>query len=308
MNSGVAPHEYNIEPLSIIDTGEAKVYCFSSNGQKGNIDQKVVTSFGEEWKKFHNFDDSEIDRLGKMYFDIIPESVINQNTYGIDIGCGTGRWTKYLSNKIGFMEAIDPSDAILSATKLLKNTPNVRLSKASIENIPFDDKTFDFGMSVGVLHHIPDTQQALTDCVKKIKIGGYFYVYLYYDLENKGLLFRGLLSVATAIRKIVSSMPSFLKKITCDIIAVLFYMPFVLFGRSLKAIGLKGLAKQLPLSPYQGQSFYIIRNDSLDRFGTSLEQRFSRKQIKTMMENAGLSDIIIADTVPYWHALGTRVK
>ncbi|MFX8809228.1 class I SAM-dependent methyltransferase, partial [Acinetobacter baumannii] len=89
--------------------------------------------------------------------------------YGIDIGCGTGRFTKFLSDRIGFIEAIDPSEAIFVADKLLSEIQNVRLSMASTDNIPFNDETFDFGMSIGVLHHIPNTQKALRDCVKKIK-------------------------------------------------------------------------------------------------------------------------------------------
>jgi SAM-dependent methyltransferase len=55
---------------------------------------------------------------------------------------------------------------------------------------PWDDETFDFGMSIGVLHHIPDTKQALINCVKKIKKGGHFYVYLYYRFDNRGFLFK----------------------------------------------------------------------------------------------------------------------
>jgi len=210
--------------------------------------------------------------------------------------------------KIGFMEAIDPSDAIYTADYLIGNIPNVRLSKASTDNIPFPDETFDFGMSIGVLHHIPDTQKAMSDCVKKVKIGGYFYTYLYYALDNRGPLFRGLLSAVTLIRKVVSSLPSGLKKFVCDLIAIFVYLPFVLWGRFFKMIGLKGLAAKIPLNFYQDQTFFVIRNDALDRFGTSLEQRFSRAQITTMMSNAGLTDIVISEGMPFWHAVGKRIK
>jgi hypothetical protein len=64
--------------------------------------------------------------------------------------------------------------------------------------------------------------------------------------------------------------------------------------------------KHIPLQAYERQSFYIIRNDSLDRFGTPLEQRFSRKQIQAMMEESGLTDIIFSEKIPYWHAVGRR--
>ncbi|MEI8054228.1 MAG: class I SAM-dependent methyltransferase [Bacteroidota bacterium] len=220
--------EFNQSPKNIFESKFREINSFETPSE--NIDLSVVDSFGEEWTKFHQFSKDEIDNLGEMYFDIIDEKIINKNTYGIDIGCGTGRFTKYLSNKIGFMEAVDPSDAIFSADNLLHGVENVRLSKASTDNIPFDDETFDFGMSIGVLHHIPNTQMALADCVKKIKIGGYFYLYLYYNLDNKGGLFRFLLLLVTGIRKMISALPNKIKKPICDVIAVLIYMPIVLLG------------------------------------------------------------------------------
>ena len=155
------------------------------------------------------------------------------------------------------MEAIDPSDAIFTADKLIGPADNVRLAKASIDNIPFDDETFDFAMSIGVLHHIPDTQKAMIDCVKKVKIGGYFYTYLYYNFENREPFFKLIFLIVNSIRKVTSKLPMKLKKIICDIIAVLVYMPVVLFGRFLKLIGLKKLADKLSLSHYQETNFFL---------------------------------------------------
>lgn len=291
---------FNQQSQQEIVTPFRKIYSFDRPIE--NIDFSVVNSFGEEWGKFHQFSKSEISKLGSEYFDIIDESVINKGTYGIDIGCGTGRFSKYLSDKIGFIEAIDPSEAIFSADKLLEDTKNVRLSIASTDNIPFDDETFDFGMSIGVLHHIPNTQKALNDCVKKVKIGGYFYVYLYYNLDNKGFLFKLLLRIVTILRKLVSRLPIKLKKIVCDIIALLVYMPIILLGRLLRIFGLSNIAKKLPLSSYQNYTFFIIRNDALDRFGTTLEMRFTKTEIEEMLINAGFikSSIVFSNQEPYW--------
>jgi hypothetical protein len=50
-----------------------------------------------------------------------------------------------------------------------------------------------------------------------------------------------------------------------------------------------------------------MRNDALDRFGTALEQRFSKSQVETMMRDAGLENVTISPNIPYWHAVGKRV-
>lgn len=297
---------YNTLPNTKIQGTNHIINDFGSETAK-NIDNSVVKSFGEEWEKFYQFSDEDINQIGNDYFGFLSQVIINKNTTVLDVGCGTGRWTKYLSSKVATIEAIDPSKAIFYADKLLKNVPNVRLSMASTDNIPFDDESFDFVMSVGVLHHIPDTQKAMIDCVKKVKKGGYFYVYLYYAFDNRGWAFKTIFKISNLIRKIVSSLPSGLKKILCDILAFTIYVPLVSLGRFFKFIGLKKIAKKMPLSTYQDKSLFVMRNDALDRFGTSLEQRFTKIEIAEMMKKAGLSNIDIPDEPIYWAAVGQKL-
>jgi len=296
---------YMRQPDQVIQSKTREINIFNIDGK--NIDKKVVDEFGEEWLKFSEFTDKIIKEAAEEYFDIVSEKIVNKQTYMLDIGCGTGRWTKYLSSRAGFIEAVDPSAAIFAADKLLKNVENVRLTKASVDTLPFADETFDFAMSIGVLHHIPDTQQAMRDCVKKVKRGGYFYVYLYYNLDRSGFLFKTLFNLSDLIRKVVSKFPGRLKKIVCDVLAVVIYMPLILWVRFLVLIGLRSVARKMPLSAYNNKSFFIIRNDALDRFGTRLEQRFSEEEVEKMMKNCGLSEVLISPGVPYYHAVGKRV-
>jgi ubiquinone/menaquinone biosynthesis C-methylase UbiE len=197
--------EFLRPPDRIITTKNRDINIFDIDGE--NIDKKVVDEFGEEWLKFYEHDDELVKKGGEEYFDILNGDMINSQTYILDVGCGTGRWAKYLAPKVGFIEAVDPSNAIFAADKLLGKIKNVRLSKASIETLPFADETFDFVMSIGVLHHIPDTKKALTDCVKKVKKGGYFFVYLYYNLDRRGPFYKSLFELSNLLRKIISKLP-----------------------------------------------------------------------------------------------------
>ena len=63
---------------------------------------------------------------------------------------------------------------------------------------------------------------------------------------------------------------------------------------------------KFPLSTYSNRSFYAMRTDALDRFGTRLEQQFSRHQIKVMMEQAGLERVKLSESEPFWCAVGYR--
>ncbi len=297
---------YDLVPTVYHRTKSRDIADFTSTRVDENIDMEVVKSFGEEWNKFHHFSKKTIEKICKEYFDIIDETIIYKDTYMIDIGCGSGRWSEYFTDKVNYIEAVDPSEAVFAADELLNRHNNVRITRASINTLPWPDETFDFGMSVGVLHHIPDTQAALDACVKKIKKGGHFYVYLYYKLDNRGFLFKSLFHLSDLLRRAVSKFPSALKKITCDILAVVAYMPFVLLSRLFIALGFKKLAAKIPLSAYANKDFYIIRNDSLDRFGTRLEQRFTRQEIEIMMAKAGLTNIRFGENAAFWHAVGRK--
>jgi ubiquinone/menaquinone biosynthesis C-methylase UbiE len=272
-----------------------------------NIDLNTVESFGAEWLAFNKFDSEEIELLGSEYFDIITPQMLNENSTMADFGCGTGRFSKYWQPKVKKIYAIDPSDAVIAAQKLIGQYDNIDIIRASIDDIPLEDNSLDFAMSIGVLHHIPDTQKALTDCVKKVKVGGYFYLYLYYSLDNRGILFRVLWKLSDFVRFIVCKLPQKAKKMVCEIIAILFYMPFVILTRIVKSLGFSSnLWSLIPLSAYHNKSFFVIRNDALDRFGTPLEHRFSKIEIEEMMQNAGLSNIIFSNKVPFWHAVGQK--
>jgi SAM-dependent methyltransferase len=297
--------EYNRSPRSASTYENVTINSFIQENDS-NIDHKTVESFGEEWESFHDFSESDIAQIGADYFDIISSKHINDNSLVLDVGCGSGRWGKYLSPKVKFIEAIDPSSAVYSAVKVTKGPNNIRITRAGVDLIPFPDNSFDFVFSLGVLHHIPDTRSAMQSCVDKLKPGGYFLVYLYYNLDNRGIFFRSIFQLVNIARTGIARMPSPAKKLCCNLIALTTYFPLAKTSTLLDKIGLKRLAKKLPLSYYRDKSFYIMRNYALDRFGTPLEQRFSRQKIDQMMKSCGLSDIIFSEKEPYWHAVGRK--
>jgi hypothetical protein len=49
-----------------------------------------------------------------------------------------------------------------------------------------------------------------------------------------------------------------------------------------------------------------MRNDALDRFGTRLEQRYTKAEVRELLEAAGLERIEFSDSTPYWVAVGRR--
>jgi ubiquinone/menaquinone biosynthesis C-methylase UbiE len=298
---------YNSEPVQVYQHLGKQISSFlKSSG--GNSDTATVNSFGHEWTEFNTFNDNEVKVAGDQYFDIIDSNMISKESSVLDIGCGMGRWSYYISDKVKFVEAVDPSDAVFSASEFTSKKSNIRVTQAGVDDIPFEDNSFDLVFSLGVFHHVPDTEAAIVKAVRKVKKGGHFMVYLYYSLDNRGFAFKLLFHLSNVLRIIISKLPGRLKSVVCDILAVTLYLPFVLLSKLIKKVSPSGnFHKKIPLSYYADKSMKIIRNDSLDRFGTPLEQRFSKIQIEQMMMKAGLTEIVFSPNEPYWHAVGKKI-
>ena len=65
---------------------------------------------------------------------------------------------------------------------------------------------------------------------------------------------------------------------------------------------------KIPLSYYKDSSFYTMKTDALDRFGTPLEKRFTKNKIKQMCQKSGLVDISFSNKAPFWCCVGYKNK
>lgn len=272
-----------------------------------NIDQNTVDGFGDEWERFDqaSLSEKELQEIFDSYFSIFPWHILTNSSVGFDLGCGSGRWAKLVAPRVKKLHCIDPSSAIDVAKHNLINNPNCEFHQADVEKMPLTDASMDFGYSLGVLHHIPDTQKGMVECVKKLKPGSPFLVYLYYAFDNRPIWFRFLWKFSDIMRKGISKLPHSLRHLVCEIIATIIYMPLAKLSYLLEKFGLNVI--NIPLSDYRNRSFYTMRTDALDRFGTRLEQRFTKNEINKMMETAGLENITFSKNT-YWCAVGFRKK
>lgn len=274
---------------------------------EGNIDETTVRGFGEEWNRFDQsrLDERELSEQFDRYFSVFPWDRLPAGAVGFDLGCGSGRWARLAAARVGTLHCIDASEAALAvAQHNLSNLKNVRFHHASVDRIPLDEGSMDFGYSLGVLHHIPNTAEGLKACVEKLKPGAPFLVYLYYKFDNRPSWFRAVWKLSDVLRRRIAAMPFRMRAIVADAMAVLVYLPAATAAKLLERAGFN--VASLPLSTYRRHSFYTMRTDTLDRFGTRLEQRFTRAEIRQMMEQAGLEGIEFSESEPYWCAVGFK--
>ena len=277
----------------------------SAQRKDENVDQEVIISFGHEWEVFDYAETETDDALNAQflaYSSPIDLGQFNSSaSVAADFGAGSGRWTSRLLPYFSTVYSLEPSEG---ANKVLKNKfaseVRVKILQETVGANSIPSKSLDLAMSLGVLHHIPDTGLAIRDVSSKIKSGGYFLCYLYYKLENKPFFYRGLFWASNSLRWVISRMPYAMRRLIARLIAGAIYLPLARTSNILRIRGKD--VSNFPLHHYADMPFVMLQNDALDRFGTRLEQRFSKKDIISMLDIAGfdLSTLTFSEREPFW--------
>jgi len=256
--------------------------------------EDIQYTFGDEWMRFSKIlPDYEQEFL--RYFDIVNLEDL-KNARVCDLGCGSGRWSYFLSNKCRELILVDFSEAIFVARRNLANANNALFFMGDIRKLPFREEFADFLFCLGVLHHLP---VPALDEVRALKnYAPWQLIYLYYNLDNRPIYFRLILSFVSKIRSMASRVrnPAFRQVFSWGV-TILICLPLLLIGKALRPLG---LSRHVPIyDAYHNKSLHLIYQDMYDRFFTRIEQRFSRAQLMELKDT--FSTIVISDRVPYWH-------
>lgn len=270
-----------------------------------NLDQKVIDGFGHEWSSF-DYTESQsseaLDRQFAAYCSPLDLSKFNSSESVVaDFGAGSGRWSSRLLSNFLKVYALEPSDGANSVLlKKFKDESRVIVLKETVGANSIPEDSLDLGIALGVLHHIPDTGLAISDIASKIKPGGCFLCYLYYRLEDKPSYYRAIFKIVDFSRQIISRLPQPVKRFVSSILAGLIYWPLARLSKVLGKIGVN--TSNIPLHHYSDMPYVMLANDALDRFGTSLEQRFNKTEIKEMLAKADfdLSTLVFSEAEPFW--------
>jgi SAM-dependent methyltransferase len=274
-------------------------------GKDENIDEEVVQHFGKEWAKYSYLDglaSEALDAQFLSYTNLIDFGLFNKTSAtAADFGAGSGRWTERIKQYFKVTYALEPSAEAADVLNLkFHQDDKVKVVNESIQENSIQDSTLDFAMSLGVLHHIPDTQKAMLDIARKLKPGGTFLCYLYYKVEDKPFAYRVIFHLTDFIRMVISRLPHFLRMSIAKIIAAVIYLPLARYAAMHMKWGKD--VSNIPLHHYAKMPFIMLENDALDRFGTRLEQRFNKDEITSMLSKSGfdLNTLKFSEVEPYW--------
>lgn len=171
------------------------------------VDQKQVTSYWESEVCGTRFASKTLDdisyakKISASRYQCEPFipafagfSLNNSNKKILEVGVGAGtdfiEWIRSGAECYG----VDITDAaIQQATKNISvvlniSEHNINIQKASAEQLPFDDDTFDIVYSYGVLHHAPFTMKCLSEAIRVLKPGGQLKIMVYSSFSSTGIM------------------------------------------------------------------------------------------------------------------------
>lgn len=147
-------------------------------------DDRYVGSFSFEWNTHKT---TQLDsRTGEGWSEDIfitktgltPEAV--RGKVVLDAGVGAGRFSDILA-RWGAARVVgaDLSYAVEAARENLRDQENASVIQADIARLPFAPRTFDIIISIGVLHHTPDTRAHFEKLVPLLRPGGTICIWVY---------------------------------------------------------------------------------------------------------------------------------
>jgi ubiquinone/menaquinone biosynthesis C-methylase UbiE len=119
------------------------------------------------------------DRVEKRAIDSLLAD-IKQSRF-LEVGCGTGHWSRYFSDKGFEVAGIDISSEMIKIARQ-KQIPNSRFEIADGRNLPFEDESFDVAVVITVLEFTPEPEKIISEMVRCVK-------------KSNGILIIGVLNV-----------------------------------------------------------------------------------------------------------------
>jgi len=261
--------------------------------------KETAESFAFEWEKFSQMRD-EWQKNFDFYFKPVDREDL-KNKIALELGCGNGRHTFYAGKIFKELISIDLSRAIDVAKANNKDQNNIHFIQADIYYLPLKEKFFDFVFCLGVLHHLPTPEQGFEKLVNLVKQGGGVLIYVYHKFSKKDPKYY-ILAPVTLLRKLTTKLSHKILYILCYPIAILSYLIFVLPYKYLFKYFVK---EGWPLGTYANYSFFVILNDTFDRFSAPIENRYSKEEILAWYQRSSFKNIkILAGSG--WRLFGTK--
>jgi len=284
-------------------------YPISNYIPRFSLSTPYADSFGPQWRTFAK---SQIDTERTQESSIRFDSEIGwqkddiKGKTVVEFGSGAGRFVDVVSKRAAkLVVGLDATDAVDAAQDNLADRENVFFVQGDIFSSPIRNACFDFGYSIGVLHHTPDPVSSFSILTKVIKSPGNIALSLY-EVSNYSRPNRNSIKVVTLellwalntfrceiFRTITARLPSQIFLAYCKsvvpILHVLNKIPVLRYFRYL-----------LPSTCYRHLPVIWSMVDTHDTYATKIVHQYRGKDIFQWFLREGMSNIVLRNSRAGW--------
>lgn len=265
--------------------------ALSAPPPEGSLAAGSPERFGYEWNSYDRIL-PEYEEQFRRWLPYFAKEEWPGKTF-IDVGCGMGRnsfWPITYGAAAG--AAIDVDERSLAAARRnLEAFPSVEVRCQSAYDIEDRDR-FDIAFSIGVIHHLEFPERALAGMARSVKPGGKVAIWVY-GFENNEWIVRFLNPLRKALfSRLPIGSVHFLSLFPTLVLWALLRLGFgrIEYFRLIRTFG-----------------FRHLRSIVFDQMLPKIANYWSRKEVETLMINAGLVDIELQWVNEMsWAALGRK--
>ena len=119
---------------------------------------------------------------GETYADaealawMLKELPVSPDAQALDIATGTGEFARALAPHVAKVIGLDATDAMMAQGKKFieeAGIENIRFQKGIVQELPFEDESFDIVSSRYAFHHFADPKPVISEMIRVCKTGGH---------------------------------------------------------------------------------------------------------------------------------------
>lgn len=122
----------------------------------------------------------------------------------LELGSGNGDFWRKNIKKLNDGSSLVLSDFSIGMVETMKSkydNPNVDIMQIDIQDIPFENETFDVIIANAMLYHIPEIEKALNEVKRVLKSSGTFYASTFGENGLSDFIFKSLTEIGIETSK-----------------------------------------------------------------------------------------------------------
>lgn len=110
---------------------------------------------------------------------MLEDLPVSPDAQVLDIASGTGEFSRALAPHVGSVIGLDATDAMMEQGKKFiaqAGIENIHFKKGVVQEIPFEDESFDIVASRYAFHHFADPRPVISEMIRVCKTGGHIII------------------------------------------------------------------------------------------------------------------------------------